>query len=178
LFPKFVQEVAAMNHELRKQGTGFAALRIYWAIVSSTLLGVGSQVFLVPPAFAGTVLVTSDEAKLPPPKGAVAVASRGITRGPRIELADIDKGQLRSPLHLQIKFQAFGGATIDLGGLQVTYLKSPNVDLTQRVKPFAQPSGIDMPDAELPPGDHVVRVDVKDSDGRTSTASFVLSVGP
>ncbi|MDR3466543.1 MAG: hypothetical protein P4M07_11410 [Xanthobacteraceae bacterium] len=129
-------------------------------------------------AWAGTVLVTAEEAKLPPPKGAFAMAARGITRGPRIELAEIDKGDLRSPVHLQIRFQAFGGATIDLNGLQVTYLKTPNVDLTPRVKPFAQPAGIDIPDAELPPGDHEMRVDVRDSDGRVSTASFVLKVMP
>ena len=129
-------------------------------------------------AHAGTVLVTSDEAKLPPPKGAIAVASRGITRGPRIELAEIDKGELHSPLHLQIKFQAFGGASIDLNGLQVTYLRTPSVDLTPRVKPFAQSGGIDIPDAELPPGDHEVRIDVRDSDGRVSTASFILKVAP
>jgi hypothetical protein len=163
---------------MRGIAPGFVIRKICWATIFLTFLVIGPYALLISSAFAGTVLVTSDEAKLPPPKGAVAVASRGITRGPRIELADIDKGQLRSPLHLQIKFQAFGGSTIDLGGLQVTYLRSPNVDLTQRVKPFAQPSGIDMPDAELPPGDHMVRIDVKDSDGRTSTASFVLSVAP
>jgi hypothetical protein len=129
-------------------------------------------------AFAGTVLVTSDEAKLPPPRAAIAVASRGITRGPRIELADIDKGALHSPVHLLIKFQAYGGATIDLSGVQVTYLKTPSIDLTPRVKPFVQPGGIDIPDAELPPGDHELRVDLRDSDGHVSTASFVLKVTP
>jgi hypothetical protein len=127
---------------------------------------------------AGTLLITAEEAQLPPAKGAVAMASRGITRGPRIELADIDKGELHSPVRLLVKFQAFGGANIDLGGLQVTYLKSPIVDLTSRVKPFAQPTGIDIPDAELPPGDHSLRIDVRDSDGRTSTANFVLTVKP
>ena len=130
------------------------------------------------PAAAGTVLVTPDEARLPPPKGAIAVTSRGITRGPRVELAEIDKGDLHSPVHLQIRFQAFGGATIDLSGLHVTYLKTPNVDLTERVKPFAQGTGIDIPDAELPPGEHEVRIDVRDSDGRVGTASFMLKVSP
>jgi hypothetical protein len=146
--------------------------------VALGLVGVGLWLGVAFDAHAGTVLVTAEEARLPPPKGAVAVASRGITRGPRIELADIDRGELHSPVHLQVRFQAFGGASIDLSGLQVTYLKSPAVDLTPRVKPFAQPTGIDIPDAELPPGDHTVRVDVKDSDGRTSTASFVLTVSP
>ncbi len=39
-------------------------------------------------------------------------------------------------------------------------------------------TGIDVPDAELPVGDHMVRVDVKDSDGRSGSASFVLQVAP
>jgi hypothetical protein len=35
-----------------------------------------------------------------------------------------------------------------------------------------------MPDAELPPGDHMIRVDIKDSDGRSGSTSFVLKVSP
>ena len=77
-----------------------------------------------------------------------------------------------------VRFQPLGGSTIDLDGLKVIYLKQPNVDLTPRVKPFAQPTGIDMPDALLPPGDHLVRIDVKDSEGRVSTTSFLLRIAP
>ena len=81
-------------------------------------------------------------------------------------------------MHLQLKFQAFGGAQIDPNAVQITYLKSPEVDLTSRVKPFVQASGIDIPETLLPPGDHVLRVDVKDTDGRTGTTSFTLKVAP
>jgi hypothetical protein len=81
-------------------------------------------------------------------------------------------------MHLQITFESFGGAKIDPDSVRVTYLKSPNVDLTPRVRPFVQTAGIDMPDVELPVGDHLVRVDVKDSDGRVGTTSFVLKVVP
>jgi hypothetical protein len=35
-----------------------------------------------------------------------------------------------------------------------------------------------MPDAELPAGDHLIRVDVKDSDGRVATTSFTLKIAP
>ena len=77
-----------------------------------------------------------------------------------------------------VKFQPLGGSTIDLDGLKVIYLKQPNVDLTPRVKPFVQPTGIDMPDALLPPGDHLMRIDVKDSEGRVSTTSFILKIAP
>src|SRR5450432_3192979 len=37
------------------------------------------------PAYAGQVLITEEEAKLPPPRGAVATDRRGITRGPKVE---------------------------------------------------------------------------------------------
>jgi hypothetical protein len=41
-----------------------------------------------------------------------------------------------------------------------------------------QAAGIDMPDTEMPPGEYMLRVDVKDSDGRIGTASFVLKIVP
>ncbi len=128
-------------------------------------------------ASAGTVLISADEAKLPPPKGAVAVASRGITRGPKIEYVGSADG-VKSPMHLVLKFESFGGAKIDTDSVKVIYLKSPAVDLTPRLKSFVQPTGIDIPDAELPAGDHLIRVDVKDSDGRTGTGSFTLKIAP
>lgn len=128
------------------------------------------------PVKAGTVLISAEEAKLPPPKGAVAVASRGITRGPKVAFVGSDAAQ--SPMRLQLKFETFGGSKIDTESLKVTYMKNPAVDLTPRLKPFVQPTGIDMPEAELPPGDHLIRVDVKDSDGRAASTSFTLKIAP
>ena len=129
-----------------------------------------------PRASAGVILITPEEAKLPAQKQ--IASSRAITRGPRIEILDLDDGKLHSPLHFRLKFLAFGGATIDMNSLTVTYLRGSNIDLTQRIKPFVRPTGIDMPDAEVPPGEHAIRVDLKDSDGRSATASFVLAVSP
>jgi hypothetical protein len=83
---------------------------------------------------------------------------------------------VRSPLHLQLKFQTFGGAKIDPASVKITYLKSPAVDLTSRVGPVAD--GIDLAAAEVPPGVHHIRVNVKDSDGRAGSASFALKVAP
>jgi hypothetical protein len=129
------------------------------------------------PVYAAQVLITEDEAKLPPPKGAFATDRRGITRGPKIDF--IPAGDpLHSPMHLQMKFESFGGARIDVDSVKITYLRTPNVDLTSRVKSFVQATGIDMPDVLLPVGDHMLRVDLKDSDGRPGSTSFVLKVEP
>ena len=137
--------------------------------------GVAASLLAFQPARAANlVLITADEAKLPPPKGAVPISSRGVTRGPKVEL--VTNGAIRSPGPLQLKFQTFGGAKVDLEAVQATYLRSPNVDLTPRIKPFVTAAGIDVPAVELPPGEHMVRIDIKDSDGRTGTGNFVLKV--
>jgi hypothetical protein len=127
-------------------------------------------------AFAGQVLITEEEAKLPPPKGAIAADRRGILRGPKVEF--VSQGETRSPTKLQLKFESFGGTRIDPDSVKFTYLRTPNVDLTPRIKAFIQPTGISIQDAELPAGEHMVRVDVKDSDGRAGSTSFVLKVLP
>jgi hypothetical protein len=129
------------------------------------------------PASAAHVLITEEEAKLPPPKGAVATDRRGVTRGPKIKYVE-ENEPIHSPMHLQLTFESFGGAKIDPDSVKVTYLRTPNVDLTTRIKSFVNATGIDILDVQLPAGDHMVRVDVKDSDGRLGSTSFVLRVVP
>jgi hypothetical protein len=124
-----------------------------------------------------TKLITEAEAQLPPPKGAVTADRRGILRAPKVEFVPPGDA-VHSPLRLQLKFESFGGAKIDPESVKMTFLRTPNVDLTARIKPFVQAAGIDMPDTELPPGEYMLRVDVKDSDGRIGTASFVLKIVP
>jgi hypothetical protein len=140
------------------------------------LVSSGILLGLVSACFAET-LITPEEGMLPSAKGALALASRGITRGPKLELLPMT-GPLHSPLHLKVKFQSFQGSKIDPETVQASYLKSPVVDLTKRLKPFVAADGIDMPAAELPPGEHIIKIDVKDSEGRIGATSFVLKVEP
>lgn len=122
-------------------------------------------------ALAGT-LITEAEAALPGAAGNVTI--RGVTRGPTIKM--ITPVQTKSPFDLKVKFEAHGGATIEPGSVKVVYLKSPVVDITDRVKAFVTPDGIDMGKAEVPAGQHTIRFDVKDSDGRSGSTTVQLSV--
>jgi hypothetical protein len=127
------------------------------------------------PASAGTILITAQEAGLPAEK--ITVAQRGISRAPQIEMVE-PADAAHSPLHFQVKFRAFGGSKISANTLQLTYLKTPEVDLVPRVTRFVQGSGIDIPDAELPPGDHFFRIAISDTDGRNRSLVFELKVAP
>jgi hypothetical protein len=124
---------------------------------------------------AGTILITEQEASLPNEHG--GPISRGITRGPSVELVQPAE-TAHSPVHFQVRFQAFGGNKIDLDTLRVSYLKSPEIDLMPRLMRFIQRSGIDIPDAELPPGEHSFRIEVSDSEGHTRSSVFVFKVVP
>jgi hypothetical protein len=142
-----------------------------WLVLILAVTTVGPS-----PANAGVILITPDEARLPAARD--VASSRAITRGPRIEVSGLEDGKLHSPLHFKLKFRAFGGSTTDLDTLAVTYLRGSYVDLTPRIRPFVQPTGIDIPDAEVPPGEHAIRIELKDSEGRTATTSFLLAVTP
>jgi hypothetical protein len=142
-------------------------IKVFYLLFGLALIPVRSQ--------AGTILITEQEARLPGVH--VGATSRGITRGPSVEL--LESGEtLHSPVHFQVRFQAFGGNKINLDTLRVSYLKSPEIDLMPRLSRFIQRSGIDIPDAELPPGEHPFRIEVSDTEGRTRSSVFVLKVVP
>jgi hypothetical protein len=124
------------------------------------------------------VLITDEESKLAAAPGA-ELSFRGISRGPSITLLSPkpDGTALHSPFHLQLKFEGRGGAQIDPESLKLTYAKSPAVDLTSRVKPYVQAGGIDVAETAVPPGNHTIRAEIKDKDGRAGTATFTIKVG-
>jgi hypothetical protein len=126
-------------------------------------------------AFAVT-LITDDEAKRP--NDPQSMATRGISRGPviRFEPPASDPAP-HVPFDFRVHFEAHGGATVDPEHIHITYLKAPNVDLTDRLRPYITAEGIDMPAAQLPVGEHALHVEVEDSDGRSGEATFTVKVG-
>jgi hypothetical protein len=128
-------------------------------------------------AGAGNVLITPEEAALPPSTNAPKdpMTARAITRRPDVTLVSPEKG-VASPFKLQFRFQAHGGGSIKLDSFHLIYLKNPTVDLTARVRPYLTASGVEMAEAEAPPGRHMIEAKISDSDGREFSGVFVLNV--
>jgi hypothetical protein len=121
-------------------------------------------------------LVTTQEAGLPDDLVGIV---RGVTRGPDILLVSpsASAGLVKSPLTLRIRFKAHGGSTIDPESVVVTYKKIPAIDTTQRIHSYIRADGIEIPNAELPPGTHRFRIDVKDKAGRAGVELVTINVG-
>jgi hypothetical protein len=101
------------------------------------------------------------------------MAARGVTRGPGVKLLSPEAGK-KDGLPLKLSFEPRGSAQIDTASVQVTYLKSPTVDLTPRLKAAIRPEGIDLSAVAMPPGEHSIRVSVKDDEGRLGSAVITL----
>ncbi len=148
----------------------------------NTSIAIGLLAIAAVPGFAQPsgdriVLISEKEAALPVASTADMTFRAGITRGPKVVLVlPTANDGAHSPVHVEFRFEAHGGAKIDPGSVKITYLKNPAVDLTERVKSFTGAGGIDIPAAEVPPGNHPIRVEVKDSEGRSGLASFTLRV--
>ena len=147
--------------------------------IIAVLVGVLALAFAFPQKSSAEVLISEAEAKLPPPSD-TRMATRGLTRGPGIEIISPAPGTqgVKSPLPLKIKFIGRNSVAIDPASVKLTYLRVPSVDLTDRVKSHVTKDGIDMAQADVPPGNHLLRVDVKDTEGRAASSTFTLLVAP
>lgn len=144
-------------------------MNIFKQILKFLALLLMSQGFL----FAAP-LITAKEAALPP---ATKVVSRGISRGPAVKFISPTAGStVNSPFDLKIVFEPRGDSKVDVNSVKVTYLKFPYVDLTPRLKSAITPSGITFQNAEVPAGEHAVKLSVQDTEGRETNAEFNLIV--
>lgn len=139
-------------------------------------LGLATIFLSAQPMVFAADLITAKEAQLPSAAG--ELKTRGISRGPAIKVISPDLGAspITAPFDLKVQFEPRGGKKIDPASVKVTYLKSPLVDLTGRMKPAISESGISFDKAQVPPGDHAVRITVKDVEGRESNSVVNLVV--
>ncbi len=137
------------------------SIAILVAVISST-------------AFAAT-LISSKEAELP--DISPTLSTRGISRGPAIKLdSPQTNAPVVSPFEFKVSFDARGDSKIDPNSVKVIYMKSPFVDLTPRLINAISSKGIDFSKAEVPPGTHIIRITVKDTEGRETNSVMNLVV--
>lgn len=129
----------------------------------------------------GFWLITPEEAAMPPAstekRGQPFDAGREPPdNGPLIEvLKPVPGAPIAVPLEIAVKFVP-RSAPVDLSSLKVTVVKFIGIDITERVRPFATPAGIQIPDAKLPSGEHTVRITVADATGGVSRKQVTLTV--
>jgi len=120
-------------------------------------------------------LLTPEEALLP------AAKKSGFVRqpdndGPEIvidpELTGKEIGREHS---LKILFTP-RDAAVDPSSLKFELLKSPVIDLTERVWPYTAKNGISIEKIKLPPGRYQFRIQISDVNGRLSEKDFTILV--
>jgi hypothetical protein len=119
-------------------------------------------------------LITAAEAKYPPSE---PVELRGPVPGPTVDVVSppSDVSQ-RSPIRLFLRFKAYGGDSVDKDSVRLIYEKTPPIELTQRVAPYLTTTGLVIEKAKVPPGTHLIRVQLKDSSGRLGRGLIKFSV--
>jgi len=155
-----------------------------WLIVAGTMVFGLSQVRAAGTE-QGVWLITPEEAAQPgAPEGVLAppgghpfeIGREAPDSGPIIELVKPEGEAARpSPLAVLIRFTP-RSAPVDLSTLAVTVVKLISIDITDRVRPYASPEGIDIPDAKLPSGQHTVRISVGDAGGGISRKQLTVTV--
>jgi hypothetical protein len=121
-------------------------------------------------------LITPEEAGLPAPVSTDG-QSRSITRGPGVDaVAPSALGAGSGPFRLALRFKPRNGIPIDAKSVRVTYRRQPDVNLTARILPFLTAAGIDAPAVVVPPGRHVIEIEVSDRDGRIGRGQITLVV--
>ncbi len=117
-----------------------------------------------PAVSAGIELISNKEGQMT--KVPFDVDRHAVGRGPSIKIYGPKKSEpSANPFNLQIKFEAFGGASIDPSSIRVLYFSWPRADLTSRLLPELRDGVIDLRDATAPNGDHQLEISVRDSRG-------------
>jgi hypothetical protein len=137
-----------------------------------------------PSYVAAIALITEEEvarakgASQPVPQSFQARPGSG---GPRIEIlspnfAVTEKPTVPKPFPLKVRFAAQDGAQVAMNSLRVTYVAFFDIDITDRLRPYINGDQIAVEEADIPVGEHSIRIDITDSRGRTTQQMLQFAV--
>ena len=99
--------------------------------------------------------------------------------GPKIKVTAPSGYSLTSPVDFDIRLEPKDGVAVDMKSLRIDYRLGPAwVNLTRRIMQQATIKGSRLiaRGAELPPGNHTLRLTAKDADARTTRATVSFTV--
>jgi hypothetical protein len=165
------------RHSMQKRKAPTAANAPRAGIAWRTVACLAVCIAAAHPA-AAFELITASEAALPPGTAPAFEVRGSPTRLPSVTVLSPPPGggAVYAPLDFKLRFRAFGGAAIDPDSVVVTYIKQPDLDITPRIKAFITANGIDIAQAEVPPGVHQFWVRLRDTDGRVGDREFDFRV--
>jgi hypothetical protein len=112
----------------------------------------------------------------------LAQAANPGRQGPDIILLSPEEGgTYLSPIGIEITFEPAQGSTVDLDTLKVTVVSETplgvfEADITEDIAKYASEDGINAPNAEIPAGNHVVTIQVADSENRMAERHLAITV--
>lgn len=117
-------------------------------------------------------------AKIDSPVKAVNPSEGGLDI---VLLAPKEGGTYLSPIGIEISFEPEQGTTVDLETLKVTVLSKTAVgvfelDITEDIADYASQNGINAPKAEIPAGEHLVTIQIADSEKRVAERQLAITV--
>jgi hypothetical protein len=96
--------------------------------------------------------------------------------GPKIDIAQPKANTpTSSPVEIMIRFSP-KKVPIDLSSLKVTLVKWVNIDITEHIRKYATPEGVHIEKADLPAGEHTVRLSLADKEGHVTVKEVKLIV--
>ncbi len=125
------------------------------------------------------ILITPDEARMPegkllPPKRKLQGSAE--SQGPVVRFVNPENESVAErPLAIKILFEQ-NKAPIDLSSFKVSYLKFLSIDITDRIRPYVNPNGIETANAQVPEGRHRLRFSIADTEGRTTEETLTVEV--
>jgi len=121
------------------------------------------------------VLITDEEAARPEAKN-VGFARMPDALGPEIIINNpISDKETTGPVKLKINFVQKNTA-VDLKSIKFKCLKSPELDLTERIRPYVTSKGLNIEQVKLPAGRYRFRIIIADINGRLSEKDLSVMV--
>jgi len=111
-----------------------------------------------------------------PKRGTLEIGREDISLGPIIEIVEpLNGGRGSMPIQVLIHFTP-RAEPVDLASLKVTLVKFILIDITDRIRPYVTPDGIQVKEAKIPTGKHRVRIVVADKTGEFSMKEVSFEV--